>query len=200
MSLEMERLTNAALDELVANGVELVDVTMPLGADVGPIFYEFKQAFDEYLAAEPGAPVRSLQELVDLGVHDPMFDSMLREEAAVSTPDFPARLAALEARAPFRDAVVALMDELGLDAIFYPESRTTAALIGGDASPFDCQSAGFGGLPAIAIPAGFDADGLPMGFELMGRPFAEETLIAMAAGYEAHTNHRFLPPTTPPLK
>jgi hypothetical protein len=28
---------------------------------------------------------------------------------------------------------------------------------------------------------------------------AEETLIAMASGYEAHTDHRLLPPTTPPL-
>jgi amidase len=42
-------------------------------------------------------------------------------------------------------------------------------------------------------------DGLPAGLELMGRPFAEETLIALAAGYEAHTHHRLLPPTTPPL-
>jgi hypothetical protein len=32
----------------------------------------------------------------------------------------------------------------------------------------------------------------------MGRPFAEPTLIAVAAGYEAHTNLRILPgyPTT----
>ena len=42
-------------------------------------------------------------------------------------------------------------------------------------------------------PAAADYD------ELMGRPFAEPTLIAVAAGYEAHTNHRVLPPTTPPL-
>lgn len=36
--------------------------------------------------------------------------------------------------------------------------------------------------------------------ELRGRPFAEPTLLAMAAGYEAHTSHRALPPLTPPLK
>jgi Asp-tRNA(Asn)/Glu-tRNA(Gln) amidotransferase A subunit family amidase len=33
----------------------------------------------------------------------------------------------------------------------------------------------------------------------MGRQFDEETLIAMAAGWEAHTDHRRLPPTTPAL-
>jgi len=43
------------------------------------------------------------------------------------------------------------------------------------------------------------AAGLPVGIELMGRPFAEGTLIAIAAGFEAHSDHVRLPPTTPPL-
>lgn len=193
-------LVRAALEELTANGAELVDVRMPAGADSGPLFYEFREAIDLYLAAQPSAPVRSLQELVDLGVEDPQFMPLLRSEAAVTYEDALARVArGLEGRAAFHEKVVALMDELDLDAIFSPESTYTAPLIGRDAQPYDCQSAGYGGFPAIAIPAGFTANGLPVGFELMGRPFAEETLIAMAAGYEAHTNHRWLPPTTPPL-
>jgi Asp-tRNA(Asn)/Glu-tRNA(Gln) amidotransferase A subunit family amidase len=92
------------------------------------------------------------------------------------------------------------MDEHRLDAIAYPASSSPAALIGGDSSPFDCESAAYGGLPAMVVPAGFTADGLPVSLELMGRPFAERTLIAVAGGYEANTNHRILPPTTPPLK
>lgn len=51
----------------------------------------------------------------------------------------------------------------------------------------------------LVVPTGFTSDGLPVGLELMGRPFAEPTLISIAAGYEAHTNHRILPPATPPL-
>ena len=38
-----------------------------------------------------------------------------------------------------------------------------------------------------------------MGLELMGRAFDEATLISIAAGYEAHTDHRRLLSTTPPL-
>jgi Asp-tRNA(Asn)/Glu-tRNA(Gln) amidotransferase A subunit family amidase len=51
----------------------------------------------------------------------------------------------------------------------------------------------------MVIPSGLAGDGLPVGLELIGRPFAEPTLIAIAAGYEAHTSHRMLPPATPPL-
>jgi amidase len=198
LGADIGAMMQMALDDLTTNGAEIVDVSLPAGADVGPIFYEFHSAFDAYLAARPRAPIHSLQELVDLGV-DPLFDRMLRSELAVNSLDFPARRAALEGRAVFRDKVEALMDELDLDAIFYPESASTAPRIGEDATPFECEWAGYGGFPAISIPAGFAANGLPVGFELMGRPFAEETLIAMAAGYEAHTNHRVPPPETPPL-
>jgi amidase len=92
------------------------------------------------------------------------------------------------------------MDDHDLDAIAYPASSSPAALIGGDPSPFNCESAAYGGLPAMVVPAAFSSHRLPIGLELMGRPLAEPTLIAIAAGYEAHTNHRSLPPTTPPLK
>ena len=115
--------------------------------------------------------------------------------------DTDAYRAALEGRHRFRDAVVALMDEHDLDAIAYPASSSpAAALIGGDSSPVDCESAAYGGLPAMVMPAGFTSGGLPIGLEFIGRPFAEPTLIAVAAGYEAHTNHRMLPAATPPLQ
>jgi len=197
---ELDPLMRQALDDLAANGAELVNVfSMPPGNDVGPIFYEFTAAFNAYLAAEPSAPIRTLQELVDLGLEDPEFQPLLREEAKVTSPETPARARALAYRPVFRDKVIALMDELDIDAIFYPASLTTAQPIGSSAEPYDCASAGYGGFPAISIPAGFAANGLPFGFELMGRPFAEETLISMAAGYEAHTDHRVPPSTTPPL-
>ncbi|NEQ89127.1 MAG: amidase, partial [Moorea sp. SIO2I5] len=41
------------------------------------------------------------------------------------------------------------------------------------------------GLPAIAIPAGFDDKGLPVGIQLVGPPASEATLLALAAQLEA---------------
>ena len=93
------------------------------------------------------------------------------------------------------------MEEHDLDAIAYPVSPTTArpSASASPASHWDCAAAAVAGVPALAIPVGFASDGLPVGLELMGRAFDEATLISIAAGYEAHTDHRMLPPTTPPL-
>jgi amidase len=44
----------------------------------------------------------------------------------------------------------------------------------------------FAGLPALSVPAGFDARGRwPMGLQLIGRPQGDAALLALAAGYEA---------------
>lgn len=44
----------------------------------------------------------------------------------------------------------------------------------------------FAGLPAISVPAGFDAAGkLPMGLQLIGPPRGDAALLRVAAGYEA---------------
>ena len=46
---------------------------------------------------------------------------------------------------------------------------------------------------------GFFADGMPFAMEFLGRPFSEPKLITLASGYEAATQHRKAPATTPAL-
>jgi amidase len=48
-----------------------------------------------------------------------------------------------------------------------------------------CPMANATGLPAIAIPVGFDSNGLPISVQLIGKPAAESTLISLAAQLEA---------------
>lgn len=53
----------------------------------------------------------------------------------------------------------------------------------------------FTGVPALAVPVGFDVEGLPLGIQLVARPWAEQKLLACAAAYQAETDwHRRLPP------
>ncbi|BBK43800.1 amidase [Allostella vacuolata] len=50
------------------------------------------------------------------------------------------------------------------------------------------------GLPALALPIGFDAAGLPMAVQLVGRPFAEPLLLRVAHQYQQATGwHRRVP-------
>ncbi len=50
------------------------------------------------------------------------------------------------------------------------------------------------GLPALAIPCGFDPHGLPLGVQLVGRPFAEADVLAVGHAYQRATDwHRRAP-------
>jgi Asp-tRNA(Asn)/Glu-tRNA(Gln) amidotransferase A subunit family amidase len=53
--------------------------------------------------------------------------------------------------------------------------------------------------PAIALPAGFFADGLPIGIEFLGRPYSEGLLLKAAFDYEQTTKFRHPPAATPAL-
>ena len=50
------------------------------------------------------------------------------------------------------------------------------------------------GLPALAVPCGFDADGLPIGMQLIGKPFDEATLFRVGAAYQALTDFHLQAP------
>jgi aspartyl-tRNA(Asn)/glutamyl-tRNA(Gln) amidotransferase subunit A len=57
-----------------------------------------------------------------------------------------------------------------------------------------------GGHPAVALPCGFSRDGLPLSLQIAGRAFEEETVLRLAAAYEAATEwHRRRPPDLPGL-
>jgi len=44
------------------------------------------------------------------------------------------------------------------------------------------------GLPALAVPCGFDPQGLPIGMQLIGRPFDEATLFQAGAAFQTVTD------------
>ncbi|MCX7892967.1 MAG: amidase [Burkholderiales bacterium] len=46
----------------------------------------------------------------------------------------------------------------------------------------------FLGLPALALPAGFTAEGLPVGMQLVGRPFSEDLLLRLGDAFQRATD------------
>ena len=82
----------------------------------------------------------------------------------------------------------------GIDAILTPATPSAAFAIGEMASADPVQmylndvftvTVNLAGLPAIAVPAGLDAQGLPLGLQLIGRPWQEGALLNHAAVLEA---------------
>jgi len=52
------------------------------------------------------------------------------------------------------------------------------------------------GLPALALPCGFDGDGLPIGMQAIGRPFDEATLFRVGAAFQNATDFHKRAPAT----
>ena len=184
-------------------GARVSEITIPgydemmMGTSV--IDAEFKFDLMDYLAQFPGAPVRSLDEILSRGLYHNAVDGVLRRANAVGSRDSATYRAALAKREAARKAVVASMQLQGLTTLAYPTLRREPAPIGEPQVGSNCQLGPTTGLPAIGIPAGFTRDGLPVGLELLGGAFSEPTLLRAAFAYERETHPRRPPPTTPSL-
>ena len=201
---EHARLVRAALDRMSELGAEIIDIEIP-GLDSilsgsSLIGLEFKWDLIDYLAATPGARVGSLQEILDRGLYHVQLEGSFRRRAAPQERDSAAYGRAVAKRAEARNAVLATMDALSLDAVAYPTIRRTAARIGDPQRGSNCQLSATTGLPALSVPAGFTGAGLPAGLELLGRPLADARLLALGFAFEQSTQPRRAPGRTPPLE
>ena len=194
----------AALEEMTARGAVAVELdetdfgTLLQGASL--IGLEFKFDFDAYLANTPDAPVRSLAEIVELGLyHQVLGTGTLQASLEVESLDTDEYRERVAKRAVLRAAVEALLDEHELTALIYPTIRQTARPIGQRQPGSNCSLSANSGLPAITVPAGYAADGMPVGLEMIGREFAETDLLRLAYAYEQATRHRRAPHSTPSL-
>ena len=192
-----------ALAEMEALGATVVDVTIPymddLLSNTGLIDFEFKFDLMDYLAGVPDAPVSSLEEILDAGLHHEALDGNFRRRNARATRDSPELTETMERRRALTAAVLDFLDREDLDALAYPTMRQETALIGAAPTGATCFLSAHTGLPALTIPAGFTERGLPVGLELLGRSLDDARLVAFAFAYEAAHPKRQPPLRTPPL-
>jgi len=200
---EVGGIVRKALDGIKAQGAEVVEITVPglddLLRDSSVIGDEFKFDLAAYLAKQPNAPVKSLGEIIDRGLHHAQLDQTFRLRNAPEKRETEHYRQAMIKRRALRAAVLATFEEQRIDALAYPTLRRKPALIGEGQAGSSCQLSATTGLPAISMPAGFTTDGLPIGLELMGGAFAEGTLLQYAFAWEQATTPRRAPFSTPPL-
>ncbi|MCL2099606.1 MAG: Asp-tRNA(Asn)/Glu-tRNA(Gln) amidotransferase subunit GatA [Oscillospiraceae bacterium] len=107
---------------------------------------------------------------------------------------------ALQTRALIKEAYNKLFERF--DMIISPAAPSSAYKLGENISdPLKMYmgdiytvSANLAGLPAIALPCGFDGCGLPVGLQLTGNVFTEEKLVQTARVYQNRTAHHKIKP------
>ncbi len=199
--VEVATIVRGAVDAMRRLGATVIDVALPgfdeliMGTSV--INAEFKFDLMDFLARYPGAPVRTLDEILGSGRYDPAVEGVLKRANAVESRVSDTYRQALDKRGIVRQTIDGLMAERGLAALAYPTLRRKPAIIGQPQGGSNCQLSATTGLPAISIPAGFTADGLPVGLELLGRAFSEPTLLQVAFAHEREVRPRRPPRLTP---
>ena len=204
---EVATVVRAAINQMKAQGAELVDVTIPglneLLMDRLNGFLiltqDFKFDFNAYLASRPTAPVRTLEEVLASGKYHPSLETGLRTSQAVESRDTKEYLEHIVKRDTLRQAILKAMADHRLDALAFPTIRRKANVAGQPQAGTNCHLSANSGLPAIVVPGGFTPDGLPVGVELLGRAWSEPLLIKLAYAYEQATRHRRPPASTPAL-
>jgi amidase len=200
---EVTTLVLKAIEAMKAQGAEVVDVAVPglddLLRESSVIGDEFKFDLADYLARQPNAPVKSLGEILDRGLHHVQLDATFRLRNAPASRDTEHYRQARVKRRAARAAVLAALEEQRLDAVAYPTLRRKPALIGEVQIGTTCQLSATTGLPAMSMPAGFTVDGLPIGVELLGGAFTEARLLGFAYALEQATSPRRPPFSTPAL-
>jgi amidase len=214
-SPEADRLIEAAIETLKAQGAEIVDpADIPTASQLNEcelevLLYEFKANLNAYLEGlGPTARVKSLDDVIAFNERErlremPYFGQelflMAQEKGPLSEPAYTQALATCRARA--RDhGIDAVLREHRLDAIVAPTGSPAwpTDLINGDhflgASSSPAAVAGY---PNITVPAGY-VHGLPVGISFIGGAWSEARLIGLAYAFEQATKHR-RPPSFAPM-
>jgi aspartyl-tRNA(Asn)/glutamyl-tRNA(Gln) amidotransferase subunit A len=203
---EVKNAVLAASKELEASGAIIEEFEMPLMDYMIPAYYiiacaEASSNLSRYDGLKYGyrsAGANSLSEVYRLSRSEGFGLEVKRRimlgSFVLSSGYYDAYYKkALQVRALIKDAYTRLLAKY--DMILSPVAPTTAYRIGenvGDPMKMYLGdiytiSINLAGLPAAAIPCGFDSGGLPIGFQLIGDAFSENKLIGAARVFQART-------------
>ena len=215
-------MMNAAIDVLRAEGAYVELLPAPFPAQLGTcvsyppvagcstvLLYGQKRDLNAYLAATPGAPRHTIEEIVAFNstyVPPLKYGQAIFEAAAQvdTTPGSPDTLRYEEDRAEDLARSRGALDVVynGLDGIQGTADDFDAILA---AANFFAAAPAKAGYPSITVPGGFlpptppIENPFPSGVTFSGPAFSEPVLIGLAYAFEQATHHRVPPASTPPL-
>jgi amidase len=189
-------------------GATVVEIRIPaladLTRDIVLVDFEFKAAFDAYLAElGPNAPVKSLEEFAARREYHPSLTDLANRARVVNGLSDPEYRNRLLRRVELRAAVLKVMAENELDAILYPHQQRLVVPIGEEQVERNGVLSNSTGLPAVTFPGGFSAPtatapiGVPIGIELLGAEWMEPSLLGFAHAFEQRARVRRPPVSTP---
>jgi amidase len=215
-------IMNKAIEVLSAQGAQIEFLQEPFPAQLGTcvsvppptgcstvLLYGLKRDLNAYLAATPGAPHKTLAEIIafnrsylpPLKYGQALFTAAEQLDVTPGSPDTRRYQAdRAEDLARSRGALDAVYN--GPDGI--PGTADDFAAILSSANNFAAAPAK-AGYPSITVPGGFVpptapiANPFPSGVTFTGPAFSEPTLIGLAYAFEQATHHRQPPASTPPL-
>ena len=210
-SPEGDRLVNAALDVLKAQGAVLVDpVEIPHMRDYGDqefavLLYELKADLNVYLAGLGAASrVKTLADVIAFNdahkdTEMPYFGQetfiQAQEKGPLTDDAYVEALAHCRRLSRAEGADVTFAKDK-LDALVAPTGGPAwlIDLVNGDCSGAGGNSsiAAVAGYPTITVPVGYSF-GLPVGMSFIGKPWTEATLIKLAYAYEQAAKPRRAP-------
>jgi Asp-tRNA(Asn)/Glu-tRNA(Gln) amidotransferase A subunit family amidase len=200
---EVTTLVNKTLEALRQAGATTIDVVIPglddLLRDSSLINSEFKFDLAEYLANHPDAPVTSLGDVIDRGLYHAALEERFRARNSVEKRGTDEERRARIKQRAIREAAIATIDEHQLSALIYPTVRRRPARIGDPQAGTNCYLSSHSGLPALAVPAAWTADGLPIGVDLVGPPWSDAKLLSLGYAMEQTLKLRRAPFSTPAL-
>lgn len=200
---EVTTIVNRSLEALQKAGATVTDVVIPglddLLADSSLIGSDFKFDLMEYLANSPGAPVASLEQILERGLYHTELENTFRTRNRPEMRETEATRRARIKQAALRAVTETALNEHRLDALLYPTLRRRPARIGDAQGGTNCALSAHSGLPALSVPAGLTADAVPIGMELLGRAFDEQTLLSLGYAIEQTLKLRQPPFSTPAL-
>jgi len=214
ISNDVKNAVLAGVAEFEAAGASVTEFEMPLMEYILPAFYIISCAeassnmakFDGLRYGYRSENAKSLSEVYRLSRSEGFGLEVKRRimsgSFVLSSGHYDAFYKkALQVRAQVKETYNKLFERF--DFILSPISPATASKIGENIdeplkmymNDIYTASVNLAGLPAVAMPCGFDESGLPIGLQLIGNSFSEAKLITAGQVFQTRTDYHIARPT-----